>query len=148
MTFSEFKTDVCSKSVNRENLDNISFLENRVYSALMYIARKTVPTYLVFDGEISEPIFRRVTNDYVLKYPNKPSSDTDVITIDNTLLDAAAYHVLAGIETARAPQYMKMCNDIIDEYDRNLIQDDISTFNVVPADFEGGDYLNVIYTED
>lgn len=123
MTYAELKNDIISKSTNKVNVStliNTSDISNNVYTAMLWVARKTIVFELV-DSSYQKKL--RTVNDMKMAYPIKPSDDSDIIVFDDDIIDAVEYHVLAGIELTRSNIYMAMARSIIEERETGIINE-------------------------
>jgi len=59
-----------------------------------------------------------------------------------------ALHTLAGIETARAPSYMKMYWNVIEAHEYALQNDNLSTNYLVPEDIVNNESGKIIDKDD
>lgn len=109
MTFLEFKDLVLSKTQNRTVIPPGVDLPNKTYTGLKFISRETIPYLLIVDSPSYDyQIMRKVDSVTYIRFPNKPILDTDIIDIDDALLDALALYVISGIEKEKANIYMSM----------------------------------------
>jgi hypothetical protein len=141
MTYAEFKQDIIAKSSNRTTTDsfiNSNNIDNKVYTAMMWVARKTLVMELVDEGYEKS---MRTVGGLKMRYPIKPTSDEEVIVFDDDLIDAVAYHVLAGIEITKAKVYMGMAREIISDRSVGIVNELIGEGNTVT---DADDLIGVI----
>ena len=123
MTMQEFADDMGSKSIGRKPANKDDNLESRVYTAMLVCAKKTVPLSLVENNPAGYKILRRVDEITWIRYPEKPSFQSGIgIDIDDELIDAVQYYVMAGLEAQRAKVLMGMFHSEIDRYNETLIE--------------------------
>jgi len=135
MTFVKLKSRILGFSSNRANLDNVPMLLEKANISLKQICRDTIPPFLVKDASSNRRIFRRLDEKSYICVPSTINdNDTEEIELDENLIDALALHILSGIETARAPSYMKMYWGIIANNENSLIEDDLAMYSVEPED--------------
>lgn len=136
MTFKGLVERMAAHSSKRANLDDIPLVLTKVNIAMERVCRNTIPLELVKDSSSSRRLLRRLDKALYIATPT-PVVDDDLtqIEMDDFLIDAVALFALAGIETARAPSYMKMYWDIIASNEDNLIESDLSLEYVALQDF-------------
>lgn len=131
MNFLQFKSLISSFSANRIDLNKIINLVGKTNIAMRQVARDTLPLTLLKNKDSNRNVLRRVDNDTFLCIPEDVVDDDSNLEMDTHLLDAVGLFVLAGIETARAPSYMRMYWNIVESHENGLINDDLSMkFNV------------------
>lgn len=121
MIYSDFKKLVLSKTINREVIPPNAQIDLKVLTALKKVAKDTVPLQLIVQSPTNHSILRRIDEFTYIRTPNAPIADIDNIDIDEYLLDAVALYVAAGIDPARAPIYMGMYHEEIDQNNERLI---------------------------
>ena len=134
MNYTDFTSLIVSFSSKRKDLAGIEKVPDKINIALRQVARDTIPLRLLKNASSNRKILRRITNKSYICIPELVTEESIDIEIDFTLLDAVGLFVLAGIETARAPAYMKMYWNIIDNHDISLIDADLSLNYVVTGD--------------
>lgn len=109
-TFGDLKKIILSKTTNKKELPET--INELVFSAMKRIARETLPLYLTriiskedFSSFNEQIISNPLINTYVLM-PTKPIQDTDEITMDDILMDAIAFLVLASIVKTDSKRYI------------------------------------------
>jgi hypothetical protein len=113
------------------------------------VCRDTIPLTLVKDSTSSRSIYRRLDRTLYICTPNEVVDDTVTrIDMDDYLIDAVALFALAGIETVRAPSYMKMYWEIIGSNEQNLIDSDIANELVSLQDYVNDEEHYVIDKDD
>lgn len=123
MEYSEFKNLVRSKSVQRKTASfDDDLLPLQVQTGIKFIAQRTVPLRLVTADKTGITIFRKLDDSTYIRMPDKPSSPEDQIDIDEVLLDALAFYVVAGYERTQAKIHMGMCHQEIDANNVRLIE--------------------------
>ena len=127
MTYNDLKIRMAGFSSNRENLDNINLLLTKVNISILQVARDCVPLKLVRDSSSNRKMLRRIDNKAFVCIPLEIKDDSYDIDLDDDLIDALALHTIAGIETARAPAYMRMYWNIIDQHENAIMNDDLAT---------------------
>ena len=146
MTFAGMKTRMASHSSKRANLTDIPNVLEKVNIAMTRVCRNTIPVKLVKGTDSNRNIYRRISQDHFICVPTEVKDDNSEIEMDNYLLDAVALFALAGIETARAPSYMKMYWEIIESNENNLIESDLSLETVFLQDFVNDAEHSVVLT--
>lgn len=123
MTVLEFRRIVASKSSNRDQFTiPTPRICDQINLALKEVANKIiVRTYVVDDAENNE-ILRQVGKTTFIRKPKKVENEEDEIDIDEELLDAIAYRVLADNEVQKANYYIAMFFNLINTYDYNSIE--------------------------
>lgn len=110
MVLAEFKPVLLSKSVARTTLPADAELYERVFSALKRVAFDTIPIRLskrvLPTTLVTFPVFRKVDDQLYIRLPSKPINDDEDLDIDESLVDAVALYVMAGLERANAKTYM------------------------------------------
>lgn len=120
MILQEFKKLMLSKTKNRKELPTDINLEYRIHTALKNVATDSIPLRLVVNTSENNNIFRRVDEFTYIRYPNKPTKDSQEIDMDEYLLDAVAHYAMASIETERGSVHMAMYHDIIAKHATRL----------------------------
>ena len=134
MNYTQFRNKVAGFSSNRQNLDNIPLLIEKANISILQVARDCVPLRLVKNSSSNRKILKRLDNRNYVCIPLEIKEDTLDIELDDSLLDAMALHMLAGIETARAPAYMKMYWNIIEAHEYAIMNDSLSTNYMILED--------------
>lgn len=129
MNYTELKNRIIAFSSNRSDLDDVTTLTEKMNISLTQVVRDSSPMRLLKANDSHRAIVKRFNHLLYFCKPLEITESTMDIELDDTLLDALALHVLAGIETARAPVYMKMYWNIIDIHD-NAIVDYFNVDNV------------------
>lgn len=140
MTVAEFRLVVTEKSTGRSALPETQKFAERIFTGLKRLAKDTVPLRLSLYVEdfttLEVNIIRRIDDNMVIRFPNRPVSEDSVIDMDDELLDALAYYIMAGLERSNAKVFMSMyhtekdmnndrlvetvLSDSDNEYDRNF----------------------------
>lgn len=126
MIYSDFVTLLLSKSNNRTVLPDEFQLKDKIYSSLKRVAKDTVPLRLVITDGTGQQILRKIDEYSLVRYPFKPLLTTDVIDIDDALLDAVALFTMAGMETQRAKQFMGLYYKEIELNNERLVETNLS----------------------
>ena len=134
MNFLEFTNLIPAFSNNRVDLTKVPHLITKTNIAMKQIARDTIPLLLLKNASSDRNILRRLDNTSYVCIPIKIIDDTTDLEIDEMLLDAVALFVLAGIETARAPSYMKMYWNIVENHEQSLIESNLASNYVIVGD--------------
>ena len=138
MNYTELKDRIMAFSSNRSDLDDVPNLVEKMNISLTQVARDSSPMMLLKTNDSHRAIFKRFNHELYFCVPLKINKATMNIELDDDLLDALALHVLAGIETGRAPSYMKMYWNVIDMHER-MIEDYYNAMNVdIIPDFVNG----------
>lgn len=148
MTYNGLKERILAFSSNRADLADVPKLLEKVNISLTQVCRDTIPLVLIKDVTSGRVIFRRIDNTNYICVPAPISDSLSLIELDANLLDALALHALAGIETGRAPAYMKMYWNIVDNHEQNIINTDMSINTTVLEDYVSGEEHFVIDTDD
>lgn len=131
MTILEFKSVVLSKSTNRKELPD-DFYE-RVFSSLKRVAKDTLPLILTKvisnDNIITFPVLRKIDSETYVQMPTKPTTDEDVLTIDDELIDAVALLTMSTLEKQNLKTYMGLYYKEIEMNDERLIMTSLSDEN-------------------
>lgn len=135
MTYTQFKEKIVSFSSNRSDLTDITNLLGKVNISMTQVCRDAVPLVLIKDSTSGRPIFRRIDNKAYICVHTPVTDIVADIEMDESLLDAVALHVIAGIETSRAPAYMKMYWNIVDNHEQMLINTDLASNMVILEDY-------------
>jgi len=123
MTLNEFNKMILAKSVARITIPSNEIMEERVYIGLKRIAMDTIPLKLVTESGDGIQVLRKIDSTTYIRYPQRPLIDSGLnIDIDDDLIDALGYFVLAGLEQQRAKQLMGLYHTDIDFYNDKLIQ--------------------------
>jgi hypothetical protein len=114
---------ILAKSVARITIPSNEIMEERVYIGLKRIAMDTIPLKLVTESGDGIQVLRKIDSTTYIRYPQRPLIDSGLnIDIDDDLIDALGYFVLAGLEQQRAKQLMGLYHTDIDFYNDKLIQ--------------------------
>lgn len=97
-------------------------IHERILTALKKIAMSTIPMRLVVNSTVGNAIMRRIDEVTFIRFPALTLSDDSEIDIDEFLLDAAALYVMAGLEKEKAPVYMAMYKEILEDNERRLVE--------------------------
>lgn len=123
MTFNEFTKMILAKSVARITIPPNEMMEERTYIGLKRIAMDTIPLRLVEESGEGYEVLRKVDSTTYIRYPQRPIANSDLnLDIDDDLIDALGYFVLAGLEQQRSKQLMGLYHTDIDFYNDKLIQ--------------------------
>ena len=133
MTFREFNVLVLSKSSQRKTLVLDDVYIEKVYAAMKRVARDTVSLELLVNSPKGQKILRKVDNDAYIRYPIKAIAEDDTIDMEEALLDAVAYMIMAGMETQRAKVYMGLYYTEIENNDAVQIEATFSTASANPS---------------
>ena len=148
MNFLEFKDLIPAFSSNRADISKVSNIIGKTNIAMKQVARDTTPLVLLKNASSNRNIFRRLDNDSYICIPEKIVDDTSTMEMDETLLDAVALFILAGIETARAPSYMKMYWNIVESHENGLINDDLATNYIIVGDMTSNTPDKIVDRDD
>ena len=140
MTLNEFGRFINTKSVGRIEPVINEQLTERVYSGMKQIARDATPLKWVESSNIDAKILRRIDSESWIRFPKKPILDSgEQIDIEEALIEALSFYVIAGLEVQRAKVNMGMYWNEIDRYNSNLIEtymevatNDAQRFHVFP----------------
>jgi len=140
MILREFAKSMNSKSLGRLDYSADEHLEDRMYTGMLKICSKTTPLKLIVNSPKGEPILRRIDENTWMRKPAKPDGNSGLdIDLDNELVDALQYFVIAGLEPQRAKVMMGMFHTAVEEYDARLTEaylaeatNDASRFHVFP----------------
>ena len=117
-----FRDLLSEKNNNRQIELDEKKLGERIFAGLKRIATDTVPFILVENQQSMAHIIRRIDANTFIRMPEKPSIDLDEIDMDEMLLDALAFYVMAGIEKVKAKVHMGMYHGEIDMNNARLIE--------------------------
>ncbi|MCH9712820.1 MAG: hypothetical protein K0U20_09375 [Proteobacteria bacterium] len=67
-------------------------------------------------------VLRRLDDELFVKMPVRPAEEDSELDTDESLIDALAYYVMAGLERAKAPVHMGMYHSEIDFNNDRLIE--------------------------
>ena len=140
MIFREFAKSMNSKSLGRLDYTQDEHLPDRMYTGMLKICSKTSPLKLVINNPAGEKIYRRVDENTWIRKPRKPDETNGLdIDLDDELIDALQYFVIAGLEPQRAKVMMGMFHTAVEEYDARLTEaylaeatNDADRFHVFP----------------
>ena len=140
MTIEQFAVLMGSKSTGRKDYNKEEQLPTRIEEALRKISSKTVPLKLVVNDPTGWKIYRRLDENTWIRKPAKVEWGNGMdIELDDDLIDAAMYYVMAGLEPQRAKTMMGMYYSAVEEYDRRLIEtylaeasDDAERYRIYP----------------
>ena len=123
MTLEEFGRFLQSKSVGRIESPVSEHMVDRVYSGMKYIGSITTPMKWIVNSPEGYEVMRRIDANTWLRYPEKPIiNDVEQLDLEESLYDALALHVMAGLETQRSKVNMGMFYAEIDLYNSKLIE--------------------------
>ncbi len=140
MLYPEMIDLILSKSSGRiDMLDEIK-MQNRIFEALKRVAYDTIPLTLLAKVKGSRAIHRRIDSETFILIPYKPEGlSTELIDIDESLMDAVAYYTLAGLETHMSKRFMGLYHTQIELSNARLIEtylatasDDSEKFHTLP----------------
>ena len=127
MTLKEFATDLGSKSLDRDAPMVDDHLVSRIVTALRQIAMRTTPLTLLVNNPKSFKILRRVDDSLWVREPERPDDSNGIgIDIDDDLIDALQYYVMAGLEPMRGKINMALFHSEIDNYNQMLIEAELT----------------------
>jgi len=132
MTLKEFGILLISKSSQRKSISIDDVYAEKIYSALKRVGKDTVPLLLLVNSPKGQRVMRKIDDDAYIRYPRKAVDENDMIDIDEALLDAVAYFVLAGMETQRAKIYMGLYYTEIENNDAVQIEASLTTDSANP----------------
>ena len=140
MTLNEFARFINTKSIGRLEAPVNEQLTERVYSALKKLGNDTTPLKWIVYTMDGQDIMRRIDQNTFVRYPKKPIIDSgEQLDIEESLVDALAYYVMAGLEPQRAKVNMGLYWAEIEAHESNLIQtfleeasNDSSKFHQLP----------------
>ena len=123
MTLNEFGRFLQTKSSGRLEPPVNEQLTERVYTGMKRIAKDTLSLKWVVEDKLDNRIFRKLDENTLIRYPKKPILDSgDQLDIEESLLDALALYVLAGLELQRSKVLMGMYREEIDMHEERLIE--------------------------
>ena len=125
MTITNFRVLLASKSSGRLPITEDVQLFDRIFDAMKRVAYDTIPLTLVVKKKNTRPMLRRIDSETWIMIPEKPvgaNEDKEELDIDETLTDAVAYHVMAGLEQQRAKQFMGLYWTEIDHANSRLVE--------------------------
>ena len=123
MTLEEFDRFMLSKSSGRTITPTKELMAEKVWTGMKKIAMDTVPLMLVVMETQGLTIIRRVDEFTYIRKPEKPILNTpNDLDMDDLLLDALSYFVLAGIEFSRSKQLMGLYHTEIEAYNDKLTE--------------------------
>ncbi len=112
-----------TKSIGRVEPPVNEQLTERVFTAMKKIAQLTEPLKWVEDDPEGYTVYRRLDNFTFVRMPNKPIIDSgEQIDIEESLEDALALYIMAGLEPQRSKINMGMFYQEIDFYNMRLIE--------------------------
>ena len=126
MTLQEFRPVLLAKSLSRVTLPSDADLKQRIFSGLKLIAKETVVLRLIVDRQTGIQVLRKLDEDLYIRFPLMPE-ETKEIDIDEALIDALAFYVMAGLERSNANTYMGMYHGEIDMNNDRLTETFLST---------------------
>lgn len=127
MTYLEMKELVISMSSNRANIDKATLLNRRIQTGINQVCRHCTPLVLTKRQGSRRAVMKHIDSTNYICIPQAVTGDdTSLIELDDILAEAVALHVLAGLETARAPSYMRMFYTVCEDYENSLVNDYIS----------------------
>ena len=127
MTLNEFGRFLQTKSSGRLEPPVNEQLTERVYTGMKRIAKDTLSLKWVVEDKLDNRIFRKLDENTLIRYPKKPILDSgDQLDIEESLLDALALYVLAGLELQRSKVLMGMYREEIDMHEERLIETSLS----------------------
>ena len=123
MTFEDFARFLNTKSMGRIEPVVNEQLTERVYTGMKRIGSDTMPIrWLVSDPDGYE-IMRRVDAFTYIRYPVKPViGNGEHLDLEESLVDALALYVVAGLELSRSKVLMGMYYKEIDTYNDKLTE--------------------------
>ncbi len=123
MTLNEFGRFLQTKSIGRVEPPVNEQLTERVFTAMKKIAQLTEPLKWVEDDPEGYTVYRRLDNFTFVRMPNKPIIDSgEQIDIEESLEDALALYIMAGLEPQRSKINMGMFYQEIDFYNMRLTE--------------------------
>lgn len=128
MTLEEFERYLLTHSSGRIVVPANEVMAERVWTGMKRIARDTIPLKLVTNEPAGSTVLRHIDESTYVKKPEKPKSQTAAdLEMDDMLMDALAYYVLAGLEVQRSKMYMGMYWGEIDAFNGTLIEFHLNT---------------------
>ena len=140
MDVKTFGKEMNSKSLGRVDYNGAEHLEARIYTGMLKICSKTSPLSLIIENPTNQKLYRRIDKNTWLRKPEKPDANGGLdIDLDEDLMDALQYFVIAGLEPQRAKVMMGMYHTAVEEYDARLSEayleeatNDAERFHVFP----------------
>jgi len=127
MTLDEFVSDLGSKSLDREAPMVDDHLVSRIKTALRQVATRTTPLTLMVNDPRTFKIMRRIDESTWIREPETPNKNVGVgIDMDEQLMDAVEYYVMAGLEPMRGKIMMALFHSEIDNFNQTLIEAELS----------------------
>ena len=122
MTLEEFGVVLAAKSTQRQPSVIDAVYAEKVYTAMKRVAKDTLPLSLLVNSPVGQRILRKFDTDAYIRYPKKAVKASDDIDMDESLIDAVALMVMAGLETQRAKIYMGLYYTEIENNDKVQIE--------------------------
>ncbi len=123
MTLNEFGRFLNTKSIGRVEPPVNEQLTERVFTAMKKIGFRTIPLKWAISDSYGYEVLRRVDENTYIRMPHKPVVDSgEQLDIEESLLDALALYVMAGLEPQRAKLNMGMFYEEVEQYNDNLTQ--------------------------
>ena len=130
MTIEEFGIFMLTHSSGRTNVPSGEIMSERIWTAMKRISKNAYPLKLTVNEPAGLTIVRKVDESTYIRQPGKPIlGSSKQLDMDDDLMDALAYYVLAGLETQRAKTYMGLYWGEINSFNDTLTETDLNTAN-------------------
>jgi len=105
VTLNDFRTTLTEKSLGRNSLPEDAQLKERIFSGLKMIAKETIPLKLIVSEPSGFDILRRIDDTTYVRMPRRPTEEDIDLDIEDDLIDALGYLVMAGLERANKKEH-------------------------------------------
>jgi len=137
MTLNEFRNVLLGKSIQRTQLPVDSILKEKIFSGMKEIAKITIPLILVIQDRTGYDVLRRIDDNMYIRFPKRPLAEDDELDVDEALVDALAYYVMADLERANRQMHQGSYLREIDYNNDRLTETYLSdTTNVAPRYYQ------------
>ncbi len=121
MTIEEFERFILTKSVGRTSISKSENIIERTYSAMKRVARDCVPLDLTQKTKEGIQVMKRIDNDLFLAFPKRPIAGSGHdLDMEEDLIDAVAYLVLAGLEIQLVKRHMHNYYVEVEDYNDKI----------------------------
>jgi len=140
MTLNEFGRFLNTKSVGRVEAPINEQMTERVYTAMKKIGKDTFPLKWIVNTSEGIQVLRRIDSETFVRMPIKPVLDSgEQLDIEEELIDALSYYVMAGLELQRSKINMGLYWSEIEQNNERLSEtylaeatNDAPRFHVFP----------------
>ena len=125
MVILDFKNTVRSKAPNQTKgkLEGIDFL-NRVWTSLKRVANDVVVMRLIETDASTIKVLRKIDSTTYMRMPEMPLDEKSEVDIEESLLDAVALFIMAGLDRQNSKGHMGLYYREIENANKRLMENE------------------------